>query len=54
VKELKDLKDKIVLEAGLSIPVDFIITGDLDLIVLDSFRGIKILNHNDFKLTILS
>ncbi|WP_373479882.1 putative toxin-antitoxin system toxin component, PIN family [Geminocystis sp.] len=54
VKELRDLKDKIVLEAGLSIPVDFIITGDLDLLVLDSFRGIKILNPNDFKLTILS
>lgn len=54
VKELRDLKDKIVLEAGLSIPVDFIITGDLDLLVLDSFRGIKILNPHDFKLTILS
>ncbi|AFZ52851.1 putative toxin-antitoxin system toxin component, PIN family [Cyanobacterium aponinum] len=54
VEELRDFKDKIVLEAGLSIPVDFIITGDLDLLVLDSFRGIQILNPNDFKLKILS
>ena len=54
VETLRDLKDKIVLEAGLSIPVDFIITGDLDLLVLDSFEGVKIINPNDFKLKILS
>jgi putative PIN family toxin of toxin-antitoxin system len=53
ISELRDLKDKIVLEAALSIPVNFIITGDLDLLVLNSFEGIDIVNATDFKLMFL-
>lgn len=53
VSELRDLKDKIVLEAAISIPVNFIITGDIDLLVLNSFQGIDIVNANDFKLTFI-
>ena len=53
ISELRDLKDKIVLETALSIPVEFIITGDLDLLVLNSFEGIDIVNATDFKLIFL-
>ena len=48
ISELRDLKDKIVLETALSVPVEVIITGDEDLLVLGQFQGILILTTAQF------
>ncbi|MDJ0574305.1 MAG: putative toxin-antitoxin system toxin component, PIN family [Xenococcaceae cyanobacterium MO_234.B1] len=42
VPELRDPKDKIVLETALSVPVDVIVSGDEDLLVLGEFQEIPI------------
>ena len=42
VPELRDPKDKIVLETALSVPVDVIVSGDEDLLVLGEFHKIPI------------
>jgi len=36
--------DDIVLECALSGNADFVVTGDKDLLVLDPFRGIRIVS----------
>jgi putative PIN family toxin of toxin-antitoxin system len=43
ISELRDPKDKIVLETALTIPVDVIISGDKDLLILQEFQKIPIL-----------
>lgn len=48
IPELRDLKDKIVLETALSVPVEVIITGDEDLLVLGQFHDILILTTAQF------
>lgn len=48
VPELRDPKDKIILEAALSVPVDVIISGDGDLLVLGEFQQIPIVTVSDF------
>ena len=42
IPELRDSKDKIVLETALSVPVDVIVSGDEDLLVLEKFQAIPI------------
>jgi len=49
----RDIKDNIILECAVSGKVDFIITGDKDLLVLKSFRKIPIVSPRQF-LKILS
>ncbi len=39
ISELRDSKDKIVLETALSVPVEIIISGDEDLLVLGQFQN---------------
>lgn len=48
IPQLRDPKDKIILETALAIPVDAIISGDLDLLILGQFEQISILTASDF------
>ena len=44
----RDPKDNKFLELAVSGEADFIISGDLDLLVLNPFRNIEIITANDF------
>jgi putative PIN family toxin of toxin-antitoxin system len=44
----RDSKDDMVLECALLAHADCIVTGDKDLLSLESFRGIRILTPRDF------
>lgn len=44
----RDAKDDFLLEIALKGRTDYIITGDNDLLILDPFRGIRILKPADF------
>lgn len=44
----RDSKDNKFLELAINGNADFIITGDQDLLVLNPFRGIKIITVNQF------
>lgn len=46
--QLRDPKDKIVLETALSVPVEVIISGDEDLLILREFRQISIMATKQF------
>lgn len=46
--QLRDPKDKIVLETALSVPVEVIVSGDEDLLVLGEFQKIHILTTKQF------
>nr|WP_292763342.1 putative toxin-antitoxin system toxin component, PIN family [Nostoc sp. NOS(2021)] len=48
IDECRDLKDNKYLELALSGQVECIVTGDDDLLVLNPWRGIKILNVQEF------
>lgn len=45
----RDPEDNAVLECALAGQADFIVTGDKDLLVLNPFRGIRILKPADFR-----
>lgn len=44
----RDQKDNLILELAVSGKADVIVTGDSDLLVLDPFRDIRLLNPKDF------
>lgn len=44
----RDVHDNKILEAALETKADFIVTGDKDLLVLKSFRGIPIVSPKEF------
>lgn len=44
----RDPKDNFILETAIESKADFIVTGDKDLLVLKSFRGIPIIKPKDF------
>ncbi|WP_246275534.1 putative toxin-antitoxin system toxin component, PIN family [Brasilonema bromeliae] len=48
ISECRDPKDNKYLELALSGQAECIVTGDDDLLVLNSFRGIKILTVQEF------
>lgn len=48
INACRDPKDNILLECALAGRADYLITGDRDLLVLDPFRGIRILRPRDF------
>ena len=48
ISDLRDAKDKKILEAALSVPVEVIISGDEDLLVLEEFQQIPILTVSIF------
>ncbi len=48
IKDCRDAKDNMILEAAVYGNADFIITGDADLLVLNPYRWIKILTPTDY------
>jgi hypothetical protein len=48
ITECRDPKDNKFLELALAGNADCIVTGDKDLLVLNPFRGIKIISPSDF------
>ena len=48
VPQLRDSKDNHILATAMSANADALITGDLDLLVLETFSGIVIINPGDF------
>jgi putative PIN family toxin of toxin-antitoxin system len=48
VTDCRDPKDNIFLELALSGDADFIVTGDNDLLMLDPWRGIRIVTSSSF------
>ncbi len=48
VQDCRDEKDNKFLELALASKADFLITGDLDLLVLDPYCGIRILTATAF------
>ncbi|GHV86005.1 hypothetical protein AGMMS50230_16130 [Spirochaetia bacterium] len=44
----RDIDDNSILECGITGNVDYIITGDDDLLVLKEFNGIKIITPKDY------
>ena len=44
----RDVDDNIILECGITGNVDYIITGDDDLLVLKEFNGIKIITPKEY------
>jgi putative PIN family toxin of toxin-antitoxin system len=44
----RDTDDNIILECGLTGNVDYIVTGDEDLLVLKEFNGIKIVTPKEY------
>jgi uncharacterized protein len=48
IEKARDVKDNMVLETAVSADANYIITGDKDLLVLNEFKGIKIISPHDF------
>lgn len=49
VKDCRDEKDNFILETALSGGVDFIISNDNDLLVMNPYKGIEILTVTEFQ-----
>jgi uncharacterized protein len=50
VNDCRDKKDNFILEIALSGEADLIVTGDKDLLVLNPYKGIKIMNYREFQI----
>jgi putative PIN family toxin of toxin-antitoxin system len=48
IHKCRDPKDNIFLECAVEKPVDYVVTGDSDLLVLHPFRGIPIITPEEF------
>jgi len=48
IRICRDPKDDQFLEAAVAGAADFIVTGDADLLALDPFQGIRIVNPASF------
>jgi putative PIN family toxin of toxin-antitoxin system len=48
-KDCRDPKDNFLLDLGMSGNADYLITGDDDLLALNPFRGMKIINYRLFR-----
>jgi predicted nucleic acid-binding protein len=48
----RDKKDDKILQCGLDGNVDYIVTGDKDLLVLKEYETIKIINPKDYLETV--
>jgi len=50
IKDCRDVKDNIVLECAISAKADYIVTADVDLLVLNPYRKTKIVSPQEFML----
>ena len=48
VDACRDVKDNIFLECAIELHVDYIVSGDTDLLILNPFHGIEIISPFDF------
>ena len=48
ITDCRDPKDNKFLELAVASDAQFIVTGDIDLLVLNPYRGITILKSGDF------
>ena len=48
INDCRDLKDNMILEEAVYGNAQYIITGDNDLLVLNPYKWIKIINLKDF------
>lgn len=48
ITDCRDPKDNKFLELAVDAQVDYLVSGDKDLLVLDPFRGIPVLSAQDF------
>ncbi len=48
ITDCRDVKDNFILEAAFSGNIDFIVTDDEDLLVLDPYKQIRIVKVRDF------
>ena len=53
IHDCRDEKDNFILETALKGNADIIITGDKDLLDLNPYKGIKIINYREFESLIL-
>ena len=49
IKDCRDEKDNFILETALRGKADYIVTGDKDLLVLNPYRGKKIIGFREFE-----
>ena len=49
IKDCRDEKDNFILETALKGKVDYLISGDKDLLILNPYRGIKIITYRQFE-----
>ena len=52
ISDCRDPKDNIVLECAVAGGGDYIVTADPDLLILNPFRGIKIVPPHEFLLVL--
>jgi len=51
--ECRDVKDNFLLDLSVLGNADYLITGDVDLLVLNPFNNIQIISYNSFQNNIL-
>ncbi|MCG2722582.1 MAG: putative toxin-antitoxin system toxin component, PIN family [Thermodesulfovibrionales bacterium] len=49
IKDCRDEKDNFILETAIRGKADYIVTGDKDLLVLNPYRGKKIIGFREFE-----
>jgi len=49
IKDCRDEKDNFLLETAIRGKADYIVTGDKDLLVLNPYRGKKIIGYKEFE-----
>ncbi len=49
VHDCRDKNDNFILNIALNGKADYIITGDIDLLVINPYKGIKIFSYKEFK-----
>jgi uncharacterized protein len=49
IKDCRDEKDNFLLETAIRSKADYIVTGDKDLLVLNPYRGRKIIGFKEFE-----
>lgn len=54
VKDCRDPKDNFILDIAINGSADYIITGDNDLLVMDPYKGVRIISYLEFEKVIES
>lgn len=51
--DCRDAKDNFLLGLAVSGHANYLVTGDVDLLILNPFHGVEIISYQDFQHTIL-